>query len=60
MDPWSQSRVEELQPLTADMEHEGVTEEEVFQTETSRHSTEIEEIPVEILYTMKSIDLYPL
>jgi len=44
VDPGSESRVEELLPLTPNMEHQGMTEKKMLQSKASCHSPEVEEI----------------
>ena len=45
MDPGLHGRVEELEPIFAHVEHQGVTQEQVLQAETGRHTTEVEQVP---------------
>ena len=44
MNPWLQARIEELQPVSAHVEHKRLAQEEVLQTKTGSHSTKVEEI----------------
>ena len=41
MNPWFYGRVEEFQPLVPDMEHEGITQEEMFKSEASCYTAEV-------------------
>ena len=45
VNPGSEERIEELLPLATDVEHQGVTEEEVLQSKARCHPTKIEEVP---------------
>ena len=44
MNPWLQARIEELQPVSAHVEHKRLAQEEVLQTKTGSHSAKVEEI----------------
>ena len=48
MNPGSEKRIEELVPLTTNVEHQGVTQEEVLQSKARCHPTKVEEIPAYI------------
>lgn len=45
MDPRLQTRIEELQPLTAHMEHKRFAQEEMLQTKAGSNSSKVEKIP---------------
>lgn len=45
VNPGSEERIEELVPLATNVEHQGVTEEEVLQSKARCHPTKVEEIP---------------
>lgn len=45
VDPGLQLGVEKLLPFIAHVEHQGATEEEVFEAEAGCHAPEVEKIP---------------
>ena len=44
VNPRLEGWVEKLQPLLADLEHQGTTHEQMLEAETSRHTAEVEQV----------------